>query len=218
MKANTSIMRRYADAAPCSLVRRTYGPSAYIKMKKTVLAGVPQMPKRFFFACGNPANAQKCFFRFAGTPQTPKSAFFDLRESRKRPKVLFLICGNPASNKKFIFFHCGTPASVSKNFLSFADTVATRLVYLSSTDVSKTIHTGIFLPIVLRLKPGVTSPRAFLWSAILSLSPTSEPEHVAGDPKGDGDDEVGADGQGALEGGSEAARGVAVDIEADADQ
>ena len=72
-----------------------------IKMKKTVLAGVPQMPKRFFFACGNPANAQKCFFRFAGTPQTPKSAFFDLRESRKRPKVLFLICGNPASAQKY---------------------------------------------------------------------------------------------------------------------
>ena len=118
-------------------------------------------PKVLFLICGNPANAKTFFFRFAGIPQTPKSAFFDLRESRKRPKVLFLICGNPASNKKFIFFHCGTPASVSKNFLSFADTVATRLVYLSSTDVSKTIHTGIFLPIVLRLKPGVTSPRAF---------------------------------------------------------
>ena len=52
----------------------------------------------------------------------------------------------------------------------------------------------------------------------MSLSPDSEPEHVAGDPKGDGDDEVGADGQGALEGGSEAARGVEIDIEAGADQ
>ena len=57
-----------------------------------------------------------------------------------------------------------------------------------------------------------------MWSAILSLSPTSEPEHVAGDPKGNGDDEVGADGQRALEGGSEAARGVEIDIEAGADQ
>ena len=48
-----------------------------------MLAGFPQTPKRFFFACGAPANAQKFFFRFAGLPQTPKSSFSDLRDSRK---------------------------------------------------------------------------------------------------------------------------------------
>ena len=125
---------------------------------------------------------------------------------------------------KRFFFACGNPASVSKNFLSFADTVATRLVCLSSTDVSKTIHTGIFLPIVLRLKPGVTSPRAFLWrymvlsSVILPLSPTSKPEDVAGDPKGNGDDEVGADGDRCFEGRSKGACGVEIGVDAGADQ
>ena len=60
------------------------------------------MPKRFFFACGNPANAKKFSVGLAGLPQTPKSFPGDLRDSRKHfegvsglcsvsAKVLFLI-------------------------------------------------------------------------------------------------------------------------------
>ena len=68
-----------------------------------MLAGFPQTPKRFFFACGAPANVPTFFFRFAGFPQTPKSSFFDLRDSRKRQNVLFSICGTSANVKTSSF-------------------------------------------------------------------------------------------------------------------
>ena len=49
-------------------------------------AELPQMPKRFFFACGTSANAQTFFFRFAELPQAIKRGF--------------LICGSSASISK----------------------------------------------------------------------------------------------------------------------
>ena len=57
-----------------------------------MLAGVPQMPKRFFFACGNPANTKKFLERLAGLPQTPKSFSRDLRDSRKHFEEVSGLC------------------------------------------------------------------------------------------------------------------------------
>ena len=54
-----------------------------------MLAGFPQTPKRFFFACGAPANAKTFFFRFAGFPQTPKRFFFSLAGLPQTPKRSF---------------------------------------------------------------------------------------------------------------------------------
>ena len=72
-----------------------------------MLAGIPQMPKRFF--------------SLAGLPQTPKRSFFDLRGSRKRPNVLFSICGIPANAKTFFFSLAGLPQTPKRSFSDLRD-------------------------------------------------------------------------------------------------